>query len=303
MEQEALLNRPYTSGVWGVGRPKPPSAAPIQVDGVVLNSALSPGDIDLANGGASSQPATTLLQQPALDPENPRAVIIETIIIPSLVPIMLHFASVLGPSWGMILFTLEEHWIEPRSPAFQRHLVSGRIEVRFLPKGTELVSSQSVSRFLTGPWLWEQLAQATRVLLFQSDSVLCSRSEALVEDFFQYDYIGAPIDDEHGEGFNGGLSLRNPKMFLQVAREVDFASSVEGYEDQFFYQELKKRGAELPTEEVAMTFAVETIFHENPLGYHQPQRWQADKIGVIEEWCPEVKLLIGRRAEWLHDQP
>lgn len=281
---------------------KPPSPGANKFDSDELNAAFSPGQTgsssssSSSNGGLFAQPATSL-SPISLSPESPRAVIIESEIIPNLIPIMLHFANVLGPSWGVLLFTLQDRWLEPLSPAFQRHLASGRIEVRFLPPdGEVLTSSQAVSRFLTSPWLWEQVGHATRVLLFQTDSVLCSKSEVAVEDYFQYDYVGAPIDPVYGQGYNGGLSIRNPRLFLQVTREVDYASSGQGFEDQFFYLELKKRGAEMPPEEVAKTFAVETVYYETPLGYHQPQRWQADRMGDIGDWCPEVKMLVGRRA-------
>ncbi|CAN8096110.1 unnamed protein product [Discula destructiva] len=297
---------------------KKPSAAPVDVDvddDDDLNSAPSPGSPGRLSspsssssssssssagdyepyGGHPAQPATTL-SQASLGPDSPRAIIIESDMIPNLIPLMLHFATVLGPSWGIILFTLAKGWVEPLSPAFQRHLAAGRIEVRFLPPATELTSSQAVSRFLTAPWLWEQVENAPRVLLFQSDSVLCSRSQAAVEDYFAYDLVGAPILAVYGQGYNGGLSIRNPRTFLNVTREVDFAASGHEFEDQFFYQELKKMGAPMPAEAVAKTFAVETIYYETPLGYHQPHRWQAENMGDIEEWCPEVKMLIGRRA-------
>lgn len=248
--------------------------------------------------GSLSGGGSSMLDTPSnLAADRPVAVIIESAVIPNLIPLMLHFTTVLGPAWGMILFTLEDRWIEPLSPAFQRHLETGRIEVRFLSPDTELTSSAAVSRFLTSPWIWEQVAIAKRVLLFQSDSVLCSKSEAAVEDYFKFDFAGAPIAAVYGAGFNGGLSVRNPRLFLQIAREVDFMSSGHKFEDQFFYEELKKRGAEMPAEEEAKTFAVETIFYETPLGYHQPQRWQALNMPVIEEWCPEVKMLVGRRAQ------
>jgi hypothetical protein len=233
--------------------------------------------------------------QPAAD--RPKAVIIESRMIPTLIPVMLHFAAVLGPAWGMVLFTLKENWVEPLSAPFQRLQDEGRIEVRFLPEGTNLADSGSVSRFLTSPWMWEQVSSAKRVLLFQTDSILCSRSEEKVEDYFKYDLVGAPIAEQYGQGFNGGLSVRNPRVFLNVTRSVDFASSGHEFEDQYFYAELKKAGAELPTVEAAMAFAVETVYYETPLGYHQPQRWQAAMMPNIEEWCPEVKMLIGRRAQ------
>lgn len=243
--------------------------------------------------GTSNKPVAA--DPPA--PDRPQAVIIESDIVPNLVPLMLHFATILGPTWGMILFTMQDRWVEPLSPAFQRFLADGRIEVRFLPPDTDLTSSSAVSQFLTAPWLWEQLVAAQRILLFQSDSILCSKSEARVEDYFAYDLVGAPILSTYGAGYNGGLSIRNPRLFLQVIRETDFLSSGQKFEDQFFYDELRKRGANLPAEDVAKTFSVETVYYETPLGYHQPQRWQAQHMPAIEEWCPEVKMLIGRRAE------
>lgn len=282
-----------------------PTALADDTGGISLNQPM-PGsaaggskDGSSASGGISQQQQQQ--QQPTGPPppaaDRPKAVIVETNMIPNLIPVMLHFATVLGPAWGMVLFTLKDNWVEPLSAPFQRLQDEGRVEVRYLPEGTELADSGSVSRFLTSPWIWEQVGDAKRVLIFQSDSILCSRSEERVEDYFKYDLVGAPIAEQYGQGFNGGLSVRNPRAFLNVTRSVDFAASGHEFEDQYFYAELKRAGAELPTVEAAMTFAVETMYYETPLGYHQPQRWQAAKMANIEEWCPEVKMLIGRRAQ------
>lgn len=259
------------------------------------------GDIGGVGGSSSSKTDNDFLASdgplqapPASD--RPQAVIVETNMISNLIPIMLHFATVLGPSWGMILFTLQERWVEPLSPAFRRLASAGRIEVRFLPPSTQLSDSRAVSAFLASPWIWEQVRPAHRVLLFQSDSILCTKAEAAVEDYFRFDLVGAPIAGQYGQGYNGGLSLRNPRLFLDIAREVDFSASGIEFEDQFFYGEIVKRGGNLPDVEVAKTFSVETIYYETPLGYHQPQRWQSERMNEIEEWCPEVKMLIGRRV-------
>ncbi|PSR79509.1 hypothetical protein BD289DRAFT_375399 [Coniella lustricola] len=231
-----------------------------------------------------------------LTPESPRAIIVESSLVHNLLPLIIHFAAVLGPSWGIMLFILKENWIEPQSPAFQRLKASGHIEVRFLPAGTSLADSKSVSTFLTSSWIWEQVLQAHRVLLFQTDSIICSKSETAVEDYFEYDFVGAPISPVYGQGYNGGLSIRNPRLFWHIVQETDFATSAQQFEDQFFYNELQKRGAALPDQMVAKTFAVETIYYETPLGYHQPQRWQPAHLESIVDWCPEVTMLIGRRA-------
>ncbi len=233
------------------------------------------------------------------------AVIIETSAVPNLVPLILHFASVLGPSWTVVLYTMEETWkMEGRTmaaPSFRRAIEAGRVETRYLPKETSLDSVENVSKFLTKPWIWEQLQSAQRVLFFQPDSIICSESSVTVEDFSSYDFIGAPIDPFYGTGFNGGLSLRNPKLFLEITQESDFENSKTAFEDQWFYQELRAREGRsnstvvLPSPEVAQLFAVESMYYKQPLGYHQPSRWQADKMGSIEAWCPEVKMTMGRR--------
>lgn len=227
---------------------------------------------------------------------HPRAVIIETEMTPNLIPLMLHFSTVLGPTWTVLLFTLEEHWEEPKSPAWKRAVAAKQFEIRFLPADTQLKDSGSVSRFLTKPWLWQQLEPARRILMFQSDSIICSKATTTVEDFFGYDFVGAPIDGVYGHGYNGGLSLRNPSLFLKITQEASFENSSAEFEDQWFYEEIKARDSQLPDVDVAKTFSVETIYYDKPLGYHQPARWQKDQMDQIEEWCPEVKMLIGRRA-------
>jgi hypothetical protein len=245
----------------------------------------------VAEGSVPSQPGRA----------HPIGLIIESNAqtVPNLIPIMLHFANVLGLHWTIQLFTLEEDWVVPESAAFLRAVEEKRIEVRFLPPKTQLSDSKSVSRFLTQPWIWEQVLSAPRVLMFQLDSILCSRSTATVEDFFEYDFVGAPIDARYGQGYNGGLSLRNPELFLNITRESDFGRSAEEFEDQWFYKEARARGGQgvkLPTPEAAQKFAVETIYYETPLGYHQPERWQHDKLDYIKDWCPEIGMLISRRA-------
>lgn len=227
------------------------------------------------------------------------AVIIETHLDEHMIPIILHFSSVLPPWWNIVLFTLEANWTMPSSSVFKRALADKKVSIHYLPSDTVLKNSKSVSRFLAKPWLWEQLQTAARILLFQTDSIICSNAAATVDDFVEYDFIGAPIDPKYGAGYNGGLSIRNPSLFLRITQEVDFDTSGQEFEDQWFYKEAKLRvdqGVRLAEVDVAKTFSVETIYYEKPLGYHQAARWQKDNMQQVEAWCPEVKMLIGRRA-------
>jgi len=138
--------------------------------------------------------------------------------------------------------------------------------------------------------------------MFQADSILCSNSEQQLEDFLEWDFVGAPINEEllpGFSGFNGGLSLRNRTLTLSIVEEWDFEEEKEAggivFEDQWFFAKMKerrRRGEDvyLPSIEEAQSFSVETIWVERPLGYHQVGRWQADKMGEVLKWCPEYAL-------------
>lgn len=236
------------------------------------------------------------------------AVIVEDRPLNNLVPLMLHFSSVLGPEWPVVLFTRSQP--PPGSAPLKRALAEKRIFIQYLPEFVEFKDHASVSQFLTTPWLWNQLAPAKHVLMFQSDSIICSNAEQSIEDFVQYDFVGAPIHSNYGHGYNGGLSLRNRTMILDIIHESSFnqesstgqAFMTVSFEDQWFYNKMVQLpanadgtpAANLPMYHVAMNFAVETIDYDFPLGYHQVDRWQKKNIKHIEDWCPEVRLCTSK---------
>jgi hypothetical protein len=180
------------------------------------------------------------------------AVIIETEPLEKIVPLLLHFSSVLGPEWPIVLFTMQD--IIPTSSAFHRAIDELRISVRFLPRPSVHVSNhQARSSALTKASFWEELALAEHVLLFQYDNILSANSHHRIEDFLEYDFVGTPIleeeaVDKHGGKIFGsldsGLSLQNRSMVLDIIKASDFenesahARSMEISEDQWFYQKM-----------------------------------------------------------------
>jgi Protein of unknown function (DUF5672) len=282
------------------------------------------------NAPADNAPASHT--SPTYTPSKPQkdiigdkvAVILEDRNLTHLMPLMMHFSAVLGPTWPIVLFTSPNATLSTSAP-FQRAVADSRILIKYIPEGTKLKTSHAVSSFLTEPWFWEQLAPSKRVLLFQADSILCANSPTRVDDFLEYDMVGAPIGAFWGEGFNGGLSLRNREMILDILKIANWTTEKELYsqkvktwkeqlkadgkdvpdgdtmpntvavdmEDQWFYQKMKALGGKFPVESVAKTFAVETIDYDWPLGYHQVQRYyggKADRMAHIDKWCPEHRL-------------
>jgi hypothetical protein len=238
------------------------------------------------------------------------AVIIENRPLENVVPVILHFHSVLGPEWPIIFYTVPTTSDELlQSAPFSRAVKEGRIEVRHLPAEVLFSEHRAVSNFLTGTWIWADLAPYQKVFMFQADSIICSGSNATVDDFLEWDLIGAPIDPRYGNGYNGGLSIRSRELVLDICEQFSFVneSSIPNpprhkqFEDQWLYWRMTQLPAKvdgsprakLPTVEEAAKFSVETVWGERPLGYHQPSRWQSNNMGKISKYCPEVGMLTG----------
>lgn len=81
------------------------------------------------------------------------AVIVENRIQGKLIPLILHFAAILGPEWPIIIYTSTESvGMFSASAAFNRHRASGRIQIRMLPITILFTNSNSVNAFFTKSW-------------------------------------------------------------------------------------------------------------------------------------------------------
>ena len=229
------------------------------------------------------------------------AVIIDNRALDKLAPLLLHFSSVLGPAWQVVVYTSSDQEIKPRSAPMRRAIDAGRIDIRYAP--TELRFTRNhIAEFLTQAWIWKQLAPAEHVLMFQADSIICANSPISVEDFLEYDYVRVPMDLPGGE-FDGGLSLRSRSMTLQITTESDWmierysdAANAKNFKlaDKWLFAKMKQMGARIPKKEVAIMFSVERIWHNAPLSYHRVSRWHPDKIEKVDKWCPEHRLFTSK---------
>jgi hypothetical protein len=131
--------------------------------------------------------------------------------------------------------------------------------------------------FLTRPYFWSHFLDFDRVLIFQHDSGLLRSG---IEEFYEYDYVGAPWKGYPYVG-NGGLSLRNPKTMMDVLSKFTWGRN-KG-EDMFFSEcILENKLGNLAPIEVAKKFSVESVFELGTLGYHKPwyylpSQWQQIK--------------------------
>lgn len=268
----------------------------------------------LDNAGCDNTPSLTTTQRPGSQNKNSYgqitnkvAVITDTQYTSRLIPLILHYHAVLGPDWPIVFYTspetISEH-LQPESQTssavWRRAVEDGRIQVRSIPAEFNLTSRDGVNLYLSRPWLWEQLAPAQHVLLFQADAILCANSHRTVDDFLEWDWIAATL---HGSEhlYNGGLSLRNRTMILDILREgnnwEEETKSGEwtmGGEDVWFSRKMDQRGAHLPDNRYALKFACQYEWHltqeTEPLGYHKVHKNAPGWIEKIANYCPEISL-------------
>ena len=267
-----------------------------------LSSLLAPLSSSCCSTSTDESPNLVSIDKFPIDKKV--AVIIETRPLLTLLPLILHFASVLGPEWPILFFTRPSvvstlaafgHGSQP----FKRMVHSGQIKIIELPTEPDLGEYLGLSNFLASEWFWSQMGSAEYMLNFQSDSILCANSGRKVEDFFEYDFVGAYHPWVEG-AYNGGLSLRNVAMARRVIELYDISDDVDAgsqdglYEDVWFCNKMKAMDAHFPSEQTASEFAIDMIYSERPLGIHglnrQNREQQEAKKKELYAWCPEAAL-------------
>ena len=89
-----------------------------------------------------------------------------------------------------------------------------------------------------------------------------------IDEFLQYDFIGAPWSKtKEGKLIgNGGLSIRKKSKTIEYLKTHEPEEGV--WEDIFFVKYLQDN--QLPDILTAMEFSVEDIFYPYPIGVHNP---------------------------------
>jgi hypothetical protein len=166
--------------------------------------------------------------------------------------------------------------------------------------GVDNLSMQGYSALLTSKEFWNTI-QSEQVLIFQTDAITCGKSKFKIDDFMDYDFIGAPVPTYisilinilfmskgyitgHSRFYNGGLSYRTKSKMLAVIEEYPWDQKCT--EDIWFCAFLPCVGGVLPTRAEARKFSFEAEkLTTTPWGLHKPRK----KYNSLCEICPEIK--------------
>jgi hypothetical protein len=247
------------------------------------------------------------------------ALLIEDRPIPYLVPLLLHFLSVVPQDWSFrFLGSPAAHNLVLTSPAIQRAIAAQKLFLEPIPAQHKVTSRSALTRLFTDPWLYETwLYPAEWLFTFQSDSMICSRSNTTLNDFVDmgYAFLGAgksTTNDPIAE-LNGGISLRYVPSLIELLRTLPRPT---GYfaEDRYFSTGLwTLNNTKCATGKEALHFAVEMVWDDEggmPFAFHpyvagslfrgpggpQEGHWH-DNMDRAHLYCPEMGLITVSRFE------
>ncbi|PQE11509.1 hypothetical protein CJF31_00011068 [Rutstroemia sp. NJR-2017a BVV2] len=204
-----------------------------------------------------------------LDPKK-LAFMVETRSLPHLPLQLSHMASIIPPEWTFKFMGSNASIDYLLSFPHLRDLAaSKKLTLLGLPPRWSVSSRESISQMFTDPALYELLAPAEHLLVFQPDSIFCTKSRKTLNDFLKYDWVGAPWSATSKYGGNGGLSLRRVSSILQVLKKEARTAHHGELEDLWLSNRLAKlQGATMANATVSKSFSVESQWDEAPLGFH-----------------------------------
>jgi len=132
-------------------------------------------------------------------------------------------------------------------------------------------------------------------LVFQTDTIICSKFKHFINDFIKYDYVGAPVKGgmpwDDGNIGNGGLSLRRKSKMLEILDKCKITNDdQQQYEDLYFSfpcEEVTEYNK--PTLEEAKNFSIEKMMNDKSFGLHKAYAYHGTE--TIKQWCPEIEKL------------
>ena len=143
-------------------------------------------------------------------------------------------------------------------------------------------------------------------LIFQTDTLLSDIYSKNINNYLNYDYVGAPwVNKKYNyvnyKCGNGGLSLRRKNKMLEILRNKGFFKNKKKMlcfnEDMFFSNLIYKNNIILnkPSFEESQLFSVESSFCDKSVGIHKPWLelyWKQEHLNIIKLHIPDIDKLI-----------
>lgn len=122
------------------------------------------------------------------------AMLVEVNPFGHLTPLLLHMIAVVPFEWRFVFVGSNKSIAHvEKSLPIQHHKKSKKLVLREVPEGFDASHNEGMHRMLTHMRFYEEVVDpAEWLLLFRSDTILCAQSNQTVNDWLDYDWVGAP---------------------------------------------------------------------------------------------------------------
>lgn len=217
-------------------------------------------------------------------PPSYTAVIIETRKHKALEFVLRSFLTTIDASFLVFCGNLNKEFCED---LLDGPLLEFKPRVRIVHMNVDTMTPSEYSVLLSTTKIIYNEIPTEHFLIFQTDTMLFPRYKDHINEFFQYDYVGAPWNNDRFGGVgNGGLSLRRKSKMLEIIDNVTYYGEPE---DVYFCNSLLVH-LHRPTMEQAKRFSVEEVFHPHSFGCHRP--WERGFDKQLLTAYPEVRTLF-----------
>jgi hypothetical protein len=236
---------------------------------------------------------------------NKVAVIVEPRQHPYLVKVVKNFIDNLPDEWYIKIF----HGLNAKQfildSELKPYIESGKILLQRL--SVDNLNAYTYSDLFKTTKFWEDCL-GENILIFQTDSILCSKSKFKIDDFLDFHYIGSAWSNSFGEnthGGNGGLSFRKASSMIECINKYPPVPSSnhppfdinkfnpQSGEDVYFIQALKLLNKKIGSRTDCLKFGVQHFFSYNSFGAHKFYDYlKGDEYNRFIEYCPEGNIII-----------
>jgi len=193
------------------------------------------------------------------------AVIIEPRKHKALEFVLENFAENLSNDWDFIIFhgNLNKDYIIKILNS-NSILKENMCRIKLINLNVDNLTIKDYNNLLVSKELYKKIPTEI-FLIFQTDSIICKTNKDLINNFLEYDYVGAPWKKNKTVG-NGGLSLRKKSKMIEIIENCPYVNQPE---DVYFSGSCPEIFRSKPDFEDAKEFSVEKIFNDKSFGVHK----------------------------------
>jgi hypothetical protein len=173
--------------------------------------------------------------------------------------------------------------------------------VKLIQLQTDNLTADEYNHLFKKISFWNKI-KAENILVFQTDSALCSKSNFNIHDFMKYDYIGCAAENNHGNKFGnhnwsktyphsffygiGGLSFRKNSFQKKCIRENKVPPH---FAEDVFYSNCVHKYTKPENAKKIQQFCSQTNFTKKSFGSHKTKDIKSKKF---YKYCPEAKTIL-----------